>query len=128
MKVVYIIELTIAAILFLIMIIAMFTRKTKRLKIALTVILLDLCIVGYVGYSYMQEEPIMTLKGQPIVQLEVNQKYEELGAQVQYHEKDVSNDVKVTGEVDTQKPGEYTIEYQYFYGRDKVKEIERTVN
>ena len=127
MKVVYIIELTIAAILFLIMIIAMFTRKTKRLKIALTVILLDLCIVGYVGYSYMQEEPIMTLKGQPIVQLEVNQKYEELGAQVQYHEKDVSNDVKVTGEVDTQKPGEYTIEYQYFYGRDKVKEIERTV-
>lgn len=127
MKVVYIIELTIAAILFLIMIIAMFTRKTKRLRIALTVILLDLCIVGYVGYSYMQEEPIMALKGQQIVQLEVNQKYEELGAQVQYHEKDVSKDIKVTGKVDTQKPGTYTIEYQYFYGKDKVKEIERTV-
>ncbi len=127
MKTSYIIILTIAAILFIIMTIAMFTRKTKRLKIAIIIILLDLCLCGYVGYDYMKEEPVLTLLGDETVQLEVNEPYKELGVTATYHQKDVSKDVITTGEVDVEKIGTYQIHYQYTYHKNKTKELQRTV-
>lgn len=127
MKTSYIIVLTIAAILLLIMIIAMFTRRTKRLKIAITILLLDLCLCGYVGYDYIKEEPILTMLGEETIQLEVNEPYRELGVTATYHQKDVSQDVVTTGEVNIEKPGTYQIHYQYTYHKDKIKELQRTI-
>ena len=127
MKTSYIIILTIAAILLIIMVIAMFTRKTKRLKIAIIIMLLDLCLCGYVAYDYIKEEPILTLNGNQIVQLEVNEPYKELGITATYHQKDVSKDVAIIGEVNVEKVGTYQVFYQYTYHKDKVKELQRTV-
>ena len=127
MKTSDIIILTIAAILFIIMTIAMFTRKTKRLKIAIIIILLDLCLCSYVGYDYMKEEPVLTLLGEETIQLEVNEPYEEFGITATYHQKDVSKDVVIMGKVNVEKIGTYQIYYQYTYQKDKIKEIQRTV-
>lgn len=127
MKTIYIIELIIVGILFLMMIIAMFMKRTKKLRIAVLVISINLCILGHIGISYYQEEPILILKGEHIIKLEANQDYEDMGVIATYHEKNVVVDVKQIGEVDTSKPGTYQIQYQYYYKKNKIKQVERTI-
>ena len=127
MKTIYIVELIIAIILFIIMLIAMHTRKTGKLKIGIIVILLDFCLIGHIACGYSQEEPIVSLKGEENVQVELNDTYTELGAEASYHKKDVSDNIKIIGQVNTKKTGRYIIEYKYSYGKNKAKSVKRIV-
>lgn len=127
METIYIVELIMAIILFIIMLIAMNTRKTGKFKISMIIILLDVCLIGHIVCGYSQEEPIVSLKGEENIQIELNEPYTELGAEATYHKKDVSDNIKIIGEVDTKKTGRYILEYKYSYGKNKVKSVKRIV-
>ena len=127
MNTVSIVEIVIAAILFLIMILSMFNKRVRKLRVAILVILLDICLLTHVGVTYITEEPVLALKGNSVIALEANETYIDPGIQASYHKKDVQKDVKIQGKVDTKKPGEYKITYEYYYQKDKVKQLERIV-
>lgn len=128
MKTMYVVELAIAAILFIIMLSILFIKKAKKVKLPIIItILVDLCLLGHVGYSYFSEEPQLNLKGLSELSIQANEVYHEEGVQAKYHEKDVSNQVVIKGAVDTTNPGTYVIIYQYTYGKDKVKELKRVI-
>ena len=58
------------------------------------------------------EKPVITLKGEVVVKLKLNQKYTELGATAHDNiDGDITNKIKIEGNVDTKKIGTYKIKY-----------------
>src|SRR5699024_8396841 len=58
------------------------------------------------------EPPIITLNGDEAIELEVGDTYEELGATAYDDvDGDLTDTIEISGEVDTDKPGEYHITY-----------------
>lgn len=55
--------------------------------------------------------PKISLNGKDKVTIKINDKYVESGAKATTTFKDVTNDVKIKGSVNTEKPGKYEIEY-----------------
>jgi len=69
---------------------------------------------------------IFTLKGETIVNLEINSTYIEEGFIATYNDLDISNLVNITSDVKTDKVGTYTITYKISYNNE-VKTLTRTV-
>lgn len=121
-----VVELIIAAILFITLIATTFLKK-RRKTLIIILILIELGILLHVGYSYFNAEPQLTLFGENQIILQANEPYIEQGLNANYHNKNISKDIRIEGEVDTSKPGNYVVKYIYKYGNNKVKEIERNI-
>ena len=75
--------------------------------------------------TYFIFVPKISLKGKSKVTIKINDKYVESGATATTF-KDVTNDIKIKGKVNTEKPGKYEIEYTVKEGIF-TKTIKRTV-
>lgn len=97
------------------------SKSKKGIVIGISIIALlvvFLCI-------YFIFVPKISLKGKSKVTIKINDKYVESGATATTF-KDVTNDIKIKGKVNTEKPGKYEIEYTVKEGIF-TKTIKRTV-
>lgn len=85
-------------------------------KYIICLIFLLLLIIGTT--VFLTSKYAVKLNGDKIINIEVGEKYKELGAKSIIDFKNI----KISGEVDTKKVGTYKINYQYFYSN-----IKRTV-
>ena len=74
------------------------------------------------------EKPKITLFGDSTITLEVGDSYKELGAMaIDNIDKDISNKIKISGEVDTTKVGTYKVKYTVSDSSNNKSSITRTV-
>lgn len=110
-------------------------RKRKKIKIIL-IILISLIALGGIsfgGYEFYDKvylEKIssikMKLKGDKNLEIELGEEYVEKGATAKFRKKDLTKDIKVTGNVDNTKIGKYEISYTVST-KKKTKKLTRTI-
>ena len=82
--------------------------KLKKSVIYIGVIIMSIItLLGTIGFI----RPKITLIGKETISININQKYEELGATAIYFNKDITNELVITGKVDESKVGTYKIKY-----------------
>ncbi len=86
------------------------TSRRNRLG-ALLKVFLFLFVVIIISLFFVVS-PKIDLNGDKQVVLTYNQKYEESGATATYLGKDITDEIKVSGKVDTSKVGEYKVTYE----------------
>lgn len=103
-------------------------KSKKVIKIKLfNLILIFLVIATILGIlSYIFSKPKVEM-GKYVENIEVNTCYEENGIKAKRHKKDISDQVIITGDVDTSKVGEYKVSYKVPYLHGFV-EYNKTVN
>lgn len=84
--------------------------KEKHLAIILKICLF-LVVVTVISILLIAS-PKIELNGDSKIVLTYNQEYKESGAKASYLGKNITEDIKITGEVDTSKVGEYEITYE----------------
>lgn len=77
--------------------------------------------------SHLTYYPVLALNGDDLVQVPIGTSYEEQGASATLSGEDVSSDVVITGSVDSNTPGIYTITYTYTNPDGYSSSITRTV-
>ena len=87
-----------------------YRRKTKPI---ITGVSLIFAII--MGLTYYFEAPEMYLVGDKEVTLTVGNDYEEKGAKIKYHNKNLDAEMQIVGEVNTEVLGSYTIFYDVDY-------------
>ena len=87
--------------------------KSGSRKILLIVLVLAIRVVGIAAIvmTFYSSNFSMKLRGDEEMTVGLNAVYEDQGAEAVIDGKDVSDKVKVTGEVDTSKPGTYELKY-----------------
>ncbi len=98
--------------------------KKKRNIIILIVVLALININYLLVFCFLS--PSLKLNGEKELTINVNSEYTDAGVQAKYLGKDVSNDVVLTGEVNSSLEGEYILTYKLNKGIMK-KEIKRKV-
>ena len=72
-------------------------------------------VVGFLGYTIVNKDKDdstkIELNGDEVINLSVNENYEELGATFIINGVDYKNEVVVSGEVDTKVEGTYVVTY-----------------
>ena len=87
-----------------------YRRKTKPIIIGVSI------IFGIImGLTYYFEKPEMHLIGEEEIILTVGESYEEKGAKVKYHNKSLDAKIEISGDVNTNVIGDYTIYYNFNY-------------
>ena len=84
--------------------------KRKHLGTALKIFLF-LAVVVIVSILFIAS-PKIELNGDSKIVLTYNQEYKESGAKASYLGQNISEDIKITGQVDTSKVGEYEVTYE----------------
>lgn len=103
-------------------------RKKSRQKIVLIAIII-LIIIAILGKERNEKKilPEISLNGQETIELTQDEKYEEQGAKAHKKNKDLSENIITDGEVNTSKPGTYTVKYKITDEEGKTQEVTRTV-
>lgn len=113
-------------------------EKKEELKVALAKskksLIIGGVIVGILLIAlicvYFIFVPKISLNGKDKVTIKINDKYVESGAKATRTFKDVTNDIKIKGSVNTEKPGKYEIEYIVKEGlfTKKVKRVVEVID
>ncbi len=85
-------------------------KFTKVCLIVLPILFILLFIAGCLIHLFL--EPTIRLKGESEITLKVGEEYQELGAVVRIFDKNVENNYKIVGNVDTKKTGNYELIYR----------------
>lgn len=80
----------------------------KRALISILCFLIAIILGMILSYFYV---PKISLHGNRVIIVDINSKYVDKGCEATYQGKSISKDVKMTGNVDTTKPGTYKIVY-----------------
>lgn len=103
-------------------------RKIFIVKLLIIILTLFLAFLIYCKYSIDTVISDFHIKGEEEIILEVGSKYEEEGAVATYNKKDISDQIKITSNVDTSKVGNYVVSYSYYLKYFKIgKTIQRKV-
>ncbi len=81
-------------------------KKNNYILISSIIISISLMFIIYIILK-----PKMVLVGNKHITLTINDQYVELGAKAKYFDKDISNQIEIKGEVDTNKIGTYIVTY-----------------
>lgn len=84
-------------------------KKITVLVAALAVLAMGIALMGM---TYYTTQLSLALEGDKNITIGLNGLYEEAGAKAIVGNKDVSDKVEITGEVDTSMPGKYIVEYK----------------
>ena len=101
-----------------------FFVKNKIIFLVISIILVVVLGV-FMAYQYLLL-PKIELKGSKKIVLDYKEEYVERGYSANYFDKDITNDVKVKGKVNSNKLGKYEVTYTVKKGPFK-KEVTRTV-
>ena len=82
-------------------------KKVEKLKIVL--IILPVCLLVTLGLTFILEKPLVTINEN--INYEVGEKEELDKIVAKYHFMDVSNNVKIEGNVDFNEVGKYEVKY-----------------
>ena len=97
--------------------------KTKKYIIRLGIIF---CLfVGFLYLGLFLFVPRLTLNGDKVVTIGYKEKYVEAGARASYIGKDISDEIKITGEVVDGKVGEYKVNYSVSRNIFNTKKVRR---
>ena len=105
----YILETTVAIIFAIIITIFFKVRKIKKVGISLAILMILLIIV--LGITFILEKPIINITNQQS-DLEVKQNAAINIPKTFYHFKDVTDTVKVIGNIDFNRVGTYEVKYE----------------
>lgn len=105
----YIAEIVVAIVIAIILIVILKVKKIK--KIGLSIGILVTVFIITLGVTFVLEKPTVNIISREL-NIEVKQGNSVPKPKTQYHFKDVTNTVKVVGNVDFNKPGEYQVKYQ----------------
>ena len=102
-------------------------KSSKKKIIVISSVVLVLLIVGALSMFFI---PKIKLKGASHVTIKLNQDYKESGAVATVSGIDVSNDINVSGNVNTDKPGKYVVQYTIKKGlfTEKVTRVVEVVD
>ena len=102
------------------------SKKVIKIKLfnLILIFLVIATILGILSYVFSKTKVEM---GKYVENIEVNTSYEENGIKAKRHKKDISDQVIITGEVDTSKVGEYKVSYKVPYLHGFV-EYNKTIN
>lgn len=98
----------------------------KRNKISKKVVLITgsililvfFCVACYIINDFLQS-PIIELKGEKEITLHLGEEFKDPGASATLKDLDISNNIKVSGKVDSTKVGVYSIKYSISNSRGK---------
>lgn len=82
-------------------------------KIIFGFLIIIFILLGSFCSLYYFTEPVLMLVGSSDIDIPLNGNYQDEGAMLHIFNKDYSNDIKVTGDVDFTKVGSYKITYSY---------------
>lgn len=105
-------------------------KKRTIICCAIIATLLIVIVLGLVLYFNYQNNaiPTISLIGDENINLQLNDKYKEQGAQAFLNKDDISENIIIDGKVDTSKIGEYKLKYTIFNSKNKNPiSIERTI-
>ena len=103
-------------------------KDTNKTTVILVVIFLILGLsCGAITMFFLTKNDTFELIGESEIELNVGDTYLEQSAKAIAFGKDISKDVKVIGEVDTSKEGEYVVKYTVDYFRFKGYTLYRKV-
>lgn len=85
--------------------------RNAILYILLAIIVLVIVVASTLAIYYAIQEPIVQLNGNENVKVEVGNTYKESGAIALKNNKDISKDLEIQSNVDTNKIGEYEVQY-----------------
>ena len=100
------------------------SKKSNKIFIFLSFILIIICITSFVFIKVIT--PSIKLIGDKEIKLMINSEYVDSKASAKYLNKDVSDNIKTSGTVNTKKVGSYTITYSIKKGF-QTKKIKRLV-
>ena len=81
------------------------------LYIILAILILGIVVGSSLAIYYAIQEPIVQLNGDTNLKIEVGNNYEENGAIALKNNKDISDDLEIKSDVDTNKVGNYKVHY-----------------
>ena len=97
-------------------------KKSRKKTIIILIILLSILSLISIFFIFLNPFVSIKLNGKSTITLEVNNKYDELGAKVS----GTKNKYKITGKVNTKKIGNYTITYK-ITALKTTKKIKRSI-
>lgn len=86
------------------------------------VVLLVMALIIKVFFFSGWLTPLLSLKGEKIMEVQVKRPFQDPGVNAKYHLRDYKNDVRITSNLNLNRIGDYTIVYEW-----KNKVVERTV-
>ena len=95
-------------------------RKLRGVRVAVLFFLI-IIFMGHISMQVILEKPEIQLNGETSIVIEAGKDtYEELGADVKYHKnarrEEMQEKIEIRSNVDTQKVGEYSVQYQIPFG------------
>lgn len=105
-------------------------KKRTIICLIIAIVLVAIVVSLLLYFNYENSAiPTISLIGEENINLQLNDNYEEQGAQAFLHENDVSSNIVVDGKVDTSKIGEYKLKYTIFNSKNENPvSVERVVN
>lgn len=86
-------------------------KKKKTVKTLLIIIISFVAIALVVGCCFLFFIPNVSLLGERIITIRLNEEYKEPGVTIKYQGKDISSEVKIDNNIDLEKIGTYEVIY-----------------
>lgn len=119
MTVVRVVQILIIVLTIAVIAVLSLLAKRKKLNLLIAIATSFFCFLVSTGICVILtliEPPFFDVRGKESVVIPVFSEYEEAGAVAYYQGLNVSNRIAVSGEVDTSKVGNYSIEYTFSHG------------
>lgn len=103
----------------------------KKIILISSIVLFLLSVLSVIAYSLTKNSlrPSIKLRGEEEITLNVGEKYQEQGALSYLKEKNISNNIKIEGQVNTKKVGTYELTYtSKNYKNNKKVSIKRKIH
>ena len=127
MELLYLIELIVATMIAIIVMIILKIKKIKKVGLALGIIT-TILIISF-GITFVLERPVVNISSEQL-KFEVKQGSTIKAPETIYHFRDVTNTVKISGNVDFNKVGTYEVIYEVptIIGKYKVRQTVKVVD
>lgn len=110
------------------------SKKKSKKPIIIAIGIILVAIVAIVSFLVWQSEnrknaiPTISLIGEESITLKMNDEYVDAGAKAIRNNEDITSSIKVEGNVDVTKPGEYKVRYVAYNEKNtNFTQIERTI-
>lgn len=107
----------------------MYDRKIMLIKYAIILLIILISFLLFYKLSFSKINPIFYLKGESIIDLQVNTEYKEPGFYAKLNQNDLADNVIVRSDLNSKKIGTYKIEYFLNLNFVKIKRrLTRVIN